>query len=209
MGVTMEDLLPHKFTLSQNFVSLHHRISVEADGHNVGSYHREIISFHDKYHLRDKKGHTVATALKSVVSWGAEYKIKRKGNKEAPTYMINEKKLSSKVSIGDIFEITKDGHEVATCRKTDLVHESVSVKSKSGHHIATLEKKLLGVHDKWGVSVKDDSPVESYVLGFFAAIIQIEEKIAHDEQEKKEHDKKKHQDDHSSAKQIVDQPPTV
>eukprot|EP00339_Tiarina_fusa_P025079 CAMPEP_0117005292 /NCGR_PEP_ID=MMETSP0472-20121206/5965_1 /TAXON_ID=693140 ORGANISM="Tiarina fusus, Strain LIS" /NCGR_SAMPLE_ID=MMETSP0472 /ASSEMBLY_ACC=CAM_ASM_000603 /LENGTH=165 /DNA_ID=CAMNT_0004706501 /DNA_START=87 /DNA_END=584 /DNA_ORIENTATION=+ len=163
------------------------------EGKEIGSYHKEIISFSDKYHLNGKDGHTIATAKKSKVSWGVDYSIHNKGDKEK--YHIHEKKLSSKVHLGEMFEITKNDVEVASCQKTDLIHEKIVVSEKGAGKCATMTKCWLGLHDTWKISSKETSQVPPWVIGFFAAIVQIEEKL--DESKKKEK-KDEEKSDHDS-----------
>merc|ERR1712063_83276 len=155
-------------------------------GDSIGSYHKELISFSDKYHLNGKDGHTIATAKKSKLSWGVDYRIHNKGNDDK--YHIHEKKISSAVHIGDMFEITKNDTVVAQCQKTDLVHEKIVITEKGAGKCATLTKCWLGLHDTWKISSKETSQVPPWVMGFFASIVQIEEKL---EEEKKKEEKKK------------------
>lgn len=183
--------IPRKFQIKANWVSMHNRITIEdMDGHEIGSYHKELVSFKDKYHLNGKDGHTLAVASKSLVSWGVDYSIHNKGNDEK--YHIHEKKLSSKVHIGDMFEITKNDHCIAECQKTDLLHEKVTVSEKGRGKCATMTKCWLGLHDTWKISVKETSQVPPWIIGFFASIIQIEEKLKEtkEKKEKKEKEEK-------------------
>ena len=117
-------LLPHEFLLKQNWVSLHSRISIEYDGHELGSIHQELISIHTIYHLNDKKGNTVALAKKKTLSIGDEYTIKRK-DKTGSRYIISEQVIDSALSVGTIYKIKRDGKTAAKCRKTDILHKSV------------------------------------------------------------------------------------
>ena len=164
---------PKKFQLKANLVSLHHRVAVlDMEGAEIGSYHQALVSLTPKFHLSGKDGHTMAVATKSVISWGTQYVIKSKGVTDK--YEIQEKKLSSAVHAGDIFAIEKNGVELVSCQKTDLGRDKIVVSQKDGTECATMTKAYLGIRDTWKITVKEGTEIPAWVLGFFAAIVQIQ-----------------------------------
>ena len=169
-------ILPNQFQLKQNFVSLRKRITVEYDGNVLGDFHKVMMAKGTVFNFDDKDGNTIAFCTKTSKADddAASYEIARKEG-GGSTYEICEQPVdNASIMVGVIYEIKKDGKLVAKCQKTDLLHQSVSVIPISGAGSAAFQKNYLGVKDTWKVSVSDDFIVESYVVGFFAAIIQID-----------------------------------
>ena len=191
---------PHEFKLISNWLSLHHRIAVEdMKGHDVSSYHREVVTLAYKYHLNGKSGHTLAVAKRASQPWGIQYRIKNKGNKDK--YEIHEKKEGPVEShVGEIYALVKNGFEIAQCQKSDLLQEKIVISEKSKKECATMTK-VKGLHNTWHISVPEDSQIAPWVIGFFASIVQVEDKLNEAKKEEKEKEEKEKEEKEKEEKE--------
>ena len=162
---------PRKFQLKSNWISVHDRLTIkDMNDKEIGSYHKELISLHDHYHLNNEKGDTIAECKTAKVSIGKKYEITNKENKDE--YEIHEKKISSMMHLGDVFSLSKNGEEIGYCQKTEFLHETIDCK-EFGRTSGRMKKSWLGLHDHWKISVKDTATIPAWVIGFLATIVQL------------------------------------
>ncbi|MCY4643027.1 MAG: hypothetical protein OXB88_00250 [Bacteriovoracales bacterium] len=157
--------LPNSFSVKQNLISLPRTFSVGSEWRDFGQVRKKkLISFlTPEYTWLDFNGNKLARAKKSILSWGAKIDVFDCEDQKIGT--IKVKVLKSLFRVRTVASILDaEGEEIASSTKFELFTTSIAVNDNDKDLVATLNRPLLRISDRWDMEIANHDAVDSRVL---------------------------------------------